>query len=453
MEKFFKITERGSTLSTEIIAGITTFLTMAYIIFVNPSILSLDGAPIGVPYDAAFMATCIGAATMCILMGLWANRPIALASGMGLNAIVAFTLIGGLGVDWRIAMAVIFIEGLIITVCVLVGIREAVFDAIPASLRRAIGVGIGLFIAFIGFKNGGLVVADAATFLTMGDLTSAPVIVALVSIIVTAVCMVLRVKGDILIGVLVATIVAIFMGIAQIPSGIFLLPDFSTAFASFGAPFQMVEGKMALLHVLTSATLLLFVFSILMTDFFDTMGTLVAVGEEAGFVDDEGDIDDAKEMLLVDSIAAAFGGLIGASSITSYIESGSGVSDGGRTGITVIVTGLLFLFAIFFLPLVGVVPAEATAGALIIVGCLMAAPIRHIEWGEFENAFPAFMTIVMIPLTYNITNGIGMGFISYVVVKAAAGKFKEIKPFMWVVAVAFLLVFLEPVYTAMLGLN
>ncbi|MCL2818978.1 MAG: NCS2 family permease [Actinomycetia bacterium] len=447
MDKFFKITERGSTLSTEIIAGLTTFLTMAYIIFVNPAILSLDGAPIGVPYDAAFMATCVGAGLMCILMGLWANRPIALASGMGLNAIVAFTLIGGLGVDWRVAMSVIFVEGVIITICVLIGLREAVLEAIPAHLRRAIGVGIGLFIAFIGLKNGGLVIADDATFLTMGEFTSWPVIVALVSIIVTAICMAFHIKGDILIGIIAATIVAFLTGVANLPEGIFLLPNLESSFASFGAPFQMVDGTMAVFKVFTSATLLLFVFSILMTDFFDTMGTLVAVGEEAGFVDDEGDMDDAREMLLVDSIAAAFGGLIGASSITSYIESGSGVSDGGRTGITVIVTGLLFLLAIFFLPIVGVVPAEATAGALIIVGFLMCASIRHIDWSDFEIAFPAFLTMIAIPLTYNITNGIGLGFIAYVILKAARGKFDDIKPFMWIVAIAFLLVFLAPIYS------
>ena len=444
MDRFFKVSERGSNLSTEIIAGITTFLTMAYIIFVNPAILSLDGAPIGVPYDAAFLATCIGAGLMCILMGLWANRPIALASGMGLNAIVAFTLIGGLGFDWRVAMSVIFVEGIIITICVLIGLREAVFDAIPVNLRRAIGVGIGLFIAFIGLKNGCLVVSNEATFLTMGNLISAPALVALVSILVTAICMALRIKGDILIGILAATIVAFLTGVAQLPTALLSFPDPATSFASFAAPFQMVDGKMAILHVFTSMTLLLFVFSILMTDFFDTMGTLVAVGDEAGFVNEEGEMDDAHKMLLVDSIAAATGGFLGASSITSYIESGSGVSEGGRTGLTVIVTGLLFLLAIFLLPIVGVVPAEATAGALIIVGFLMCAPMRYIDWSDFEIAFPAFLTMVMIPLTYNITNGIGIGFIAYVILKAVRGKAGEVKPFMWVVALAFLLVFLSP---------
>jgi AGZA family xanthine/uracil permease-like MFS transporter len=451
MDKFFKITERGSTVSTEIIAGITTFLTMAYIIFVNPSILSLDRAPIGVPYEAAFMATCVGAGAMCILMGLWANRPIALASGMGLNDIVAYTLIGAVGVDWRVAMSVIFIEGIIILICMLAGLREAIFHAIPANLRRSIGVGIGLFIAFIGFKNGGIVVANDATFLSMGDLTSWPVVVALVGLVVTAICMAYRIKGDIIIGIAAATIVAFLTGVAELPSAILSLPDWANSFSSFGAPFQMVDGSMAILKVVTSGSLILFVFSILMTDFFDTMGTLVAVGEEAGFVDEKGDVEDAKEMLFVDSIAAAFGGLIGASSITSYIESGSGVGGGGRTGITVIITGLLFLLAIFFMPIVGVVPAQATAGALIIVGCLMCAPIKHIDWSDFEIAFPSFMILIMIPLTYNITNGIGLGFISYVAIKAGRGKFNEVKPFMWIVAVAFLLVFLEPLYSKLLA--
>ena len=451
MDKFFKYTERGSSLSTEIIAGITTFLTMAYIIFVNPNILSLSdvkGLPLGtaVPFAGALTATCIGAAVMCIAMGIFANRPIALASGMGINAIVAYTLILGMKVPWQVAMGVIFVEGIVITILVLVGLREAIMNAIPVGLRRAIAVGIGLFIAFIGLKSGGIIVANDATLVALGDFTSKTVWVALIGLAVTVIMMAFKVKGDFLIGIIVAAIASVLLGASSLPTTVFALPDFST----FAAPMQKVNGSMALVQVFTP-TLLLFVFSILMTDFFDTMGTVVGIGEEAGFVDKEGNVEDVRSILLVDSAAAAVGGFMGASSITSYVESASGVGEGGRTGITVIVAGLLFLVAVFFAPLLGVVSAAATAGALITVGFLMISPVKDIDWSDMEIGFPAFMTIIAIPLTYSITNGIGLGFISFVVIKACRGKFSEIKPLMWVAAVAFLLVFLQAPLLALVG--
>lgn len=446
MDKFFKYTERGSSLSTEIIAGITTFLTMAYIIFVNPAILSLSDVPdlpagVGVPFAGALTATCIGAAVMCIAMGIFANRPIALASGMGLNAIVAFTLVLGLGLPWQVAMSVIFIEGIVILFLVLFGLREAIMNAIPVSLRRAIAVGIGLFIAFIGLKGGGIVVANDATLLSLGDLTSPTALVALIGLVVTLLMMALKVKGDILIGILVATVASVAMGVSSLPEGIVAAPDFST----FGAPFQVVNGSMAITQVFTPV-LILMAFSILMSDFFDTMGTVVGVGEGAGFVTKEGEVEDIRPILVVDSVAAAVGGLFGASSITSYVESASGVGDGGRTGLTVIVTGLLFIAAVFFAPLIGVVSGAATAGALITVGFLMMQPIKEIDWTDLTIGLPAFFTIIMIPLTYNITNGIGFGFIAYVLLMAFTGKIKEVKPLMWVAAIAFLVMFcFEPI--------
>ena len=421
---------------------------MAYIIFVNPSILSLADikdlpAGIGVPFAGALTATCVGAAVMCILMGIFSNRPIALASGMGLNAVVAFTLVLGEKVPWQVAMSVIFVEGLVILALVLFGLREAIMNAIPVNMRRAIGVGIGLFIAFIGLKSGGLIVADPVTFLKLGDFTQPTVWVALIGLTVTVILMALKVKGDVLIGIVVATIASVALNLSALPKALVSMPDFST----FGAPFQQVTTAsggtaMALTQVFTPV-LLLFVFSILMSDFFDTMGTIVGVGEEAGFVDKEGNVEDVKPLLIVDSVAASFGGLIGASSITSYIESAAGVGDGGRTGLTVIVTGILFGLAIFFSPVIGVVSGAATAGALISVGFLMMAPIMQIDWHDFENAFPAFLTILTIPLSYNITNGIGLGFIAFVVIKAALGKFGEVKPLMWLASAAFLVVFLQ----------
>lgn len=452
MDKFFKYTERGSSLSTEIIAGITTFLTMAYIIFVNPAILSLAGVPdipagLGVPFAGALTATCVGAAVMCIAMGIFANRPIALASGMGINAIVAFTLILGLQLPWQVAMGVVFLEGIVILLLVLSGLREAIMDAIPVGIRRAIAVGIGFFIAFIGLKNAGIVVSDGATLVALGNLTDKNVIIALVGLVTTIAMMSLKIKGDILIGIIAATVASVALGVSELPNAIFAAPDFST----FGAPFQTVNGSMAIMQVFTP-TLLLFAFSLLMTDFFDTMGTVVGVGEGAGFVDEEGNVEDVRAILVVDSVAAAVGGAVGASSITSYVESTAGVADGGRTGLTVITTGVLFLLAIFFSPIIGVVSAAATSGALIIVGFLMMSPVAEIDWEDMEIGIPAFLTIAMIPLTYNITNGIGFGFISFVIIKLFRGKVGEIKPLMWVSALAFLIMFLfEPLSALLVG--
>ncbi len=447
MDKFFKISARGSTVATEVIAGITTFLAMAYIIFTNPAILGLTGTgaeALGVPFNGALTATCLGAAVMCIVMGIYANRPIALASGMGINAVVAFTLVLGLKVPWQVAMSLVLVEGIIILVLVLCGLREAIMNAIPVNLRRAIGVGIGLFIALIGLKGGELVVANESTLIAMGDLTKPVVWVALVGLVVTIILRGFKVKGDILIGIVVATIFAVIVGVAKMPTGVFATPDFST----FGAPFQSVNGSMAITQIFTP-TLIIFIFSLLMTDFFDTMGTLVGVGSEAGFVDKDGNVEDAKKMLVVDSAAAAAGGLFGASSITSYVESASGVGAGGRTGLTVIITGILFALCVFFAPLIAIVPAAATSGALIVVGFLMMGSIKDIDWHDFAEAFPSFLLLVSIPLTYSITNGIGLGFISYVIIKLSQGKFKDIKPLMWVASVAFLIIFLQAPLSAL----
>ena len=453
MDKFFKISERGSTIATEVVAGVTTFLAMAYIIFVNPSILSSAmGAGM---FPAILTATCIGAALMCIFMGIYANRPIALASGMGINAVVAFTLIIGMKVPWQVAMSVIFAEGVLILLLVLFGLREAIMNAIPVNLRRAIGVGIGLFITFIGLKSGGFVIADQATLVALGHLTSPVLWVGAVGLVVTIVLRAFDIKGDILIGIVAATIFAVIMGTifthtSGLPHGmpkIFAAPDFST----FAAPFQKTaDGKLAILKIFTPA-LIIFVFALMMSDFFDTMGTLVGVGREGGFTDKDGNVEDARKMLIVDSVAAATGGFLGSSSITSYIESASGVGDGGRTGLSVIVTGILFALCVFFSPLIGIVPEAATAGALIVVGFLMMSSIKDIEWDKLEDAFPAFLVMLGIPLTYSITNGIGLGFIVYVLIKLFRGKAREVKLLMWVASIAFLIVFLQGPITKLFG--
>ena len=437
MDKFFKISERNSTIGNEIIGGLTTFLAMAYIIAVNPSLLEAAG----IPFDAALTATCLGAAVMTVAMGLIANRPIALASGMGINAIVAYTLcLGETAVDWRVAMAIVFLEGIVILVLVLCGLRKAIMDAIPASLRHAIGIGIGLFIAFIGLKGGGLIVPDEATILAFGDLSSPIVLVSLVSILLAVVLQALNVRGGLLISIVVATIVGIPMGVTPLPTEW----NFGLDFSAFAAPFQTVPGTdtMAIVQVFLQPALLLFVFSLLMSDFFDTMGTVVAVGEQGKFVDKDGNVEDIQPILAVDSVAAAAGGFFGASSITSFVESTSGAAAGARTGLSNIVVGILFVVFAFFAPVIGMVSASATCGALVVVGYLMLSDVTSIDWSKIEHAFPAFITILGIPLTYSITNGIGFGFISYCIIKVVQGKACEVKPLMWIAAVAFMVMFI-----------
>ncbi len=453
MESFFKFKERGTNLRTEVLAGVVTFMTMAYIIFVNPGILSAafgEGAVGAAWIPALATATTLGAALMCICMGVFANRPFALASGMGLNAVVAFSIILGAGVPWQVGMSVIFVEGVVILLLVLSGLRESIMNAIPLDLKRAIGVGIGLFITFIGLVDGKVVVGDPNTLVKLGDFTQPAVWVTLVGLIAIIAFMALKVKGDILWGIIVATIAALILGVTKLPTAVVAAPDFSTFFA----PFQTPEGthSIALLQVFTP-TLLLFIFAVMLTDFFDTMGTVISIGEQAGFVDKQGKIPGIRNILAVDSVAAAVGGLFGASSITTYIESAAGVAEGGRTGLTAIVTGILFALCAFFSPVIAMVGGALpiTAGALIVVGFLMMASVRDIPWNNFEEAFPAFLVIVGIPLTYNISYGIGLGFISYVIIKVFHGKTKDVHWLMWIVAAAFVVSFILPAIQKLVG--
>jgi len=457
MESFFKFKERGTDIRTELLAGVVTFMTMAYIIFVNPGLLSAafgaTPAAQAAWIPAIATATALGAALMCICMGIFANRPFALASGMGLNAVVAFSIIIGLKVPWQVGMSVIFVEGIVILILVLTGLREAVMNAIPLNLKRAIGVGIGLFITFIGLVDGKIVVANPATLVALGDFTTPAVWVTLTGLIAIMAFMAFKVKGDILWGILVATVVALLLGVTKLPTAIVAPLDFRT----FAAPFQTVQGGgLAIMQLFTGAlapTLLLFVFATMLSDFFDTMGTVISIGEQAGFVDADGQIPEIRNILAVDSVAAAVGGFFGASSITTYIESASGVAEGGRTGLTSIVVGILFLISAFFSPIIGMVGGATpiTAGALIIVGFLMMGTVREIPWTDFENAFPAFLVIVGIPLTYNISYGIGLGFISFVLIKLFHRKAGEIHWLMWVVSGLFILTFVMPLIQKLIG--
>ncbi len=436
LDAFFKLSERGTTVGTEVRAGITTFLVMAYIIFLNPLILSNmfpEGSERDAFIPAASAATALLAGVLTIAMGVVANYPIALAAGLGINAIVAFTLVLTLGLSPAGAMGVIVLEGLIVLLLVVVGLREAIMNAVPLALKRAIGVGIGLFILFIGFVDGGLISAGSGTPVQFVFPNSTLAWMSLVGLLITIVLYVLKVRAALLISILVMSVLAFVVGLTEMPSNLSLIPDLSTL-----GRFDV--GEVWNLGILTAA---LTVFAIMLTDFFDTMGTATAITEQAGLTTPDGRVPGIGRVLLVDSVAAAAGGAAGISSNTSYIESAAGVAEGGRTGLTSVVTGVLFLVAMFVTPLAELVPFAATAPVLIVVGYLMATLIKDIDFADVEEGFPALLGIMLMPLTFNITVGIGAAFVSWVVIKVVRGKVAEVHPLMWVVAVAFLVYFAQ----------
>ena len=444
---YFKLKERNTNVRTEIIAGITTFMTMAYIIFVNPAILSQGGAT-GIPFEAAVVATCLGAGLMSMLMGFITNTPFALASGMGINAVVVFTIIFGLGLTWQQAMGIVVIEGIIVTIMVLTGLRSMIMRAIPMGLKYSIGVGIGLFIAFIGAQEGGFVDIDPVTAVRLGNFTSPVTLLALFGLVVTIVLLAYKIKGAILIGIVGTTILGMATKIIALPAKVIAVP---TA-ASFSTFFQAdIVGALWSKGIINIAAIVM-IFALFMSDFFDTMGTVIGVGEEAKLLDEKGNLPGLRRVLLIDSVAAITGGLFGASSITTYIESASGVSDGGRTGIMPITTGILFILSIFFAPLIAVVGGgvqiaegvykyPVTAAALIVVGFLMMTIVSKIDFKDWEIGIPSFLTIIIMPFTYNISYGIGFGFISYTIIKLLKGKWREVHPLMIVVSVLFAVAF------------
>jgi AGZA family xanthine/uracil permease-like MFS transporter len=442
---YFRFAERGTTLATEAKAGLTTFMVMAYILLVNPSILAnMFGAP-GSPEAAAFIpaasaATALVAGLLTIAMGVVANVPIALAAGLGINGAVAFGLVLTNGLTPAGAMGVIVLEGLIVLLLVIVGLREAIMRAVPLSLKRAIGVGIGLFILFIGFIDGGVIVKTLGTSAenpvptTLVFPTETPHFVFWFGLIVTIVLWARRVPGALLLSILITTVVAIAAGVQPIPPNLVAAPNFSTL-----GQFD-VTNVFAVLGLLAGV---LTVFSFMLTDFFDTMGTATAISEQAGLVDEEGQPEGVGRILLVDSVAAAAGGAAGISSNTSYIESAAGVAEGGRTGFASVVTGLLFLVAILLTPLAILVPFVATGPVLVFVGFLMVSLIRDIDFADIEEGLPALLGLILMPLTFSITVGIGAAFVTYVIVKVVRGKVAEIHPLLWAVAIAFAIYFLQ----------
>ena len=431
----YQLEDRGSSFGTELRGAIATFLTMAYILFANPSILGAAG----VPFGPAVAGTAAAAAICSILMGAGANFPIALASGMGLNAVLAFQVAPAVG-SWPRAMGLVVLDGLVVLVLVLLGLREAVMDAIPTDLRRAIGVGIGLFIAFIGAVNARLVVVPPGTIAALakdpaavmppvgyGSLRTPETAIALVGLIVIAFLMARRVTGAIVIGILVSTVLGIFVGVTRLSQGAWLaVPDFSL--------FGHVDLRGAL-----DPRALALLLPIIMVDFFDTIGTATAIAEEAGLQDEKGNIPHLRRILGVDAISASIGGLFGVSSVTSYIESAAGVAEGARTGLHSVLVGLLFALALFAAPIAGIVPAAATAPALIAVGFLMCQQIVRIDFRALDTAIPAFVLLVTIPFTYSISHGIGYGFITYTVIKLLSGQFRALHPLMLITALGFLL--------------
>ncbi|MFW6277756.1 MAG: NCS2 family permease [Prolixibacteraceae bacterium] len=427
LNRFFKLKENQTSVKTEILAGITTFMTMAYILAVNPDILSATG----MDKNALFTATALSAMVATLVMALVARLPFALAPGMGLNAFFAFTVVLGMGYSWQFALTAVFIEGIIFLILTAFNIRELIINAIPLSLKHAVSAGIGLFIAFIGLQNAGVVVNNEATLVGLGDMGSPAVLVALGGIVLTAVLLAIKVKGALLIGIFTATIAGLPFGVTQMPEGhlVGTPPSLSPIFFQFD--FSQVF----------TIDMLIVLFTFLFVDMFDTVGTLVGVSDKAGMLTKEGKVPRAKQALFADSIGTTVGAMLGTSTVTTYVESASGVAEGGKTGLTSLTTAGLFLVALFFAPLFTMVPPAATAAALVLVGFFMMSPILKINFNDYTEAIPAFVTIIMMPLTYSIAEGIVFGMLSYVLLKILTGKYRDISVVMIILAVLFILKF------------
>ncbi|MCC5843555.1 MAG: NCS2 family permease [Verrucomicrobia bacterium] len=425
LASYFQLKEKGTTVRTEVLAGITTFMTMAYILAVNPSIL----AAAGMDQPALFTATAVSAAVATLVMAFLAKLPFALAPGMGLNAFFAFGVVLGMGHSWQFALTAVFLEGILFLILTALNIREAILNAIPMAMKHAISAGIGLFIAFIGMKNAGLISGYEPTLVTLGDVKSAPVILMMAGVLVTGVLLVLRVKGALLIGMFAVTLAGIPFGVTQVPDGnlVTLPPSLEPIF------WQFEFSKIFTLEMVVV------LFTFLFVDMFDTVGTLVGVSDKAGMLDEQGRIPNAKQAFFADAVGTTVGAALGTSTVTVYIESASGVTEGGKTGLTAFTTAMLFLLALFFAPIFIMVPAAATAPALVIVGVFMMSPLRKVDFDDMLSAIPAFVTLIMMPLTFSIADGIIFGLLTHVILHLATGKIKALSPFTIGLAALFVL--------------
>lgn len=428
VERFFKVREKGSTVRTELLAGMTTFIAMAYILFVNPNIL----ADAGIPKEAAIASTIWIAALASLAMGIFANYPVALAPGMGLNAFFAYYVCGVLGLHWTVALGAVFFSGVLFLILTIGGIRQAIINAVPRDLKYAISVGIGLFIAFIGLKGTGLIVENSATYVSLGHVTAPTTLLSLFGLLLTAALMARNVHGSILIGIFVTTILAMILGMTPAPKGI--TDIVSTSLPHMGETFGQLDLAGAWHYGLVSI-----IFTFTVVELFDNMGTLIGLTTKAKMVRPDGHIENIDKALTTDAVGTMVSAMFGTSTVTSYIESAAGIAAGGRTGLTAVAAGVLFLAALLFTPLIGLVPAFATAPALILVGALLMSEVGKIDFSDFTNALPVFLTIIMMPLTSSIANGFAFGFISYTVMKLCAGQYKKVSWIMYLVSIAFLI--------------
>lgn len=423
LEKFFGLHSHKTTIRTEIIAGITTFMTMAYILAVNPEILSATG----MDKNAIFTATALSAVVATLVMALVAKLPFALAPGMGLNAFFAFTVVLGMGYSWQFALTAVFLEGIIFIVLTAFNVREAIVNAIPINIKHAISGGIGLFIAFIGLQNAGLIVSNPATMVGLGDMSSHTVWVALLGVVVMGALLALKIRGALLIGIFVATLAGIPLGVTLLPEGYYLSLPPSISSIAFQFDFSQVFTLEMMVILLT----------FLFVDMFDTVGTLIGVASKADMIDKDGKLPRVKQALFADAIGTTAGSMLGTSTVTTYIESASGVAEGGRTGLTSLTVAIMFFMALFLSPVFLMVPGAATAPALILVGSFMLSPIVKINFNDITESIPVFLTIVMMPLTYSIAEGIVFGMISWVLLKLLSGRHKEVSWVMYVLAIIF----------------
>ena len=429
LEKIFKLQEKGTTVKTEILAGVTTFLAMAYILAVNPAMLGETGMSV----QGVFLATAISSAVATIIMGLIANYPVALSAGIGVNALFTYTICGTMGLSYKGALACVFVSGIIFVVISVTGLRRMIINAIPAQLKLAIGAGIGFFIAFIGLKNAGIIIASPATFVSLGDFTQPAVILAIFGILVTILLLSRKVPAAVFYGLLVTAVAGIIAGLCGIKG----MPTLPNAVVSAEFDFSLV-GVFAsgMDELLSHPSCFVAIFSLLFVDFFDTAGTLVAVANRANLIDDKGELENVERALLADSIGTVFGSVMGTSTVTSFVESTSGVEVGGRTGLTALTTGIL---SVFFSPLLAAVTSAVTAPALVVVGILMAQQLKGIDWDNFVYAASGFMTVLFMILAYSISDGIAIGFITYALTMVGVGKAKEVKPIVWVLVVFFVI--------------